>query len=94
MHSYDCIYENNEDLDSFFYECYSKTNYLKVYSHVINPINGLNLWEKVRNQPGIIIAPSPVRKRRGRRPIVRRKEAKELEKEHKRRHIRRSLSRR
>ena len=60
-------------------ECYSQNTYIKVYSHVINPLNGPNLWERVRNPQGIIIAPSPVKQQRGRRPTVRRKEAEELE---------------
>ena len=78
-HACCCILENNEELESYVDVCYSKETYQKIYSWVINPTNGPSLWEKENNAPGIFIAPSPIKKKRGRRATLRRKEAEELE---------------
>ena len=80
MHVCCCIMENNEESEKYVDACYSKATYQKIYNCVINPINGPNIWEKETNAPGIFIAPSSVKKKRGRKATARRKEAEEIEK--------------
>ena len=80
MHACACIYSNNEDPNLYVDKCYSTVQYKEVYSHVINPLNSPSLWEKVKHAPRIIIAPSPVKVKRGRRRTIRRKKVEELEK--------------
>ena len=76
-HACACIIENNEQSENYVDTCYSVQTYNKVYANVINPTNGPTLWEKVKNPPGIIIAPSPVNTKRGPKVTARRKEAAE-----------------
>ncbi|XP_050216210.1 uncharacterized protein LOC126667282 [Mercurialis annua] len=83
VHACPCIYENNEVPENYVDDCYTKATYQKVYSYVINPLNGADMWETDPNPFHIIVPPSPVQtKKRGRKSTVRRKEAEELEQQH------------
>ena len=80
MHAVACIFEENEDSVTYVNDLYKVDTYKRVYSLIINPTNGPSLWE-AHDNPGIILPPSPVKKKRGRIPTARRKEAEEKEKE-------------
>ena len=43
QHACCCITENNEEPEKYVDECYSVETFNKVYSHVINPTNGIGL---------------------------------------------------
>ena len=80
VHAVAAIIEQNEDPFSYVDQCYSKTVYQQVYSHLINPTNGPELWEAHPSPPGIFLPPHGNKKKRGRMPTARKKEAEELEK--------------
>ncbi|XP_050228745.2 uncharacterized protein LOC126677966 [Mercurialis annua] len=82
VHACAAIHENNEHPRRYIDDCYSKAVYERVYSFVINPMNGADMWETDPNPFNIILPPSPVQqKKRGRKATVRRLEAEELEKQ-------------
>ena len=80
VHAVAAIIEQNEDPFSYVDQCYNKTVYQQVYSHLINPTNGPELWEAYPSPPGIFLPPHGNKKKRGRMPTARKKEAEELEK--------------
>ncbi|XP_050233517.1 uncharacterized protein LOC126682005 [Mercurialis annua] len=81
-HATPCIYGNNQRPEEFVDDCYSVATYQRVYSYVINPMNGPDMWETDPEPANIILPPSPVhKKKRGRIPTARKKEAEELEKQ-------------
>ncbi|XP_050233427.1 uncharacterized protein LOC126681914 [Mercurialis annua] len=82
VHACAAIHENNEHPQRYIDDCYSKAVYERVYSFVINPMNGADMWETDPNPFNIILPPSPVQqKKKGRKATVRRLEAEELEKQ-------------
>lgn len=78
-HAIQAIVEQNEDPQTYLASCYKVETYMKVYSHYIEPINGHELWPNVEEKVKIV-PPEPVRKKKGRKRLMRRKESEELEK--------------
>ncbi|XP_050203621.2 uncharacterized protein LOC126653702 [Mercurialis annua] len=76
-HAIAAFNENNENPQSYVDDCYRVSTYLRIYSHLLAPINGKDLWPRSDHPP--IIPPQAVNYRRGRKQVLRRKEDDELQ---------------
>ncbi|XP_050204978.1 uncharacterized protein LOC126655018 [Mercurialis annua] len=76
FHVVAAIKHNNGNHENYISGCYRVSTYIKIYSHILNPINGKELWPK--SDQSQIISPKPVNNRRGRKTMMRRKEADEV----------------
>ncbi|KAI8551066.1 hypothetical protein RHMOL_Rhmol06G0156300 [Rhododendron molle] len=66
----------NLDIYDYVHECYKVDTYLSTYNHLVNPINGRDMWPITDNP---ILLPPDVQKRVGRPKKARRKEPEEPE---------------
>lgn len=71
FHAVACIYFQKLDPMDFVHECYTKENYLKVYSHILEPISGEPYWESIEQEPPLPplkrIAPGRPKKNRNKK---------------------------
>lgn len=74
-HAYSTLYYNKNKPEDFLDDCYKKSTFLATYRNLLNPTEDRNCWPK-SNQPPMI-PPEPANKNRGRKPLMRRKEADE-----------------
>lgn len=77
-HASAAIIGNNDNPANYLDNCYSLETYMKVYGYFIEPTNGSDQWPNL-GEPVLIVPPSPVRVKRGRKKKNRRKEPEELE---------------
>lgn len=49
LHAIASIYRKHLEPIEFVRECYTKRTYEKIYQFIINPINGLELWDKIEH---------------------------------------------
>ncbi|RYR10891.1 hypothetical protein Ahy_B05g079366 [Arachis hypogaea] len=68
-HVISCINCKGLDMDAYVDDCYKKLAYVKCYESVINPLNGLDLWEKTNFDD---VMPPPYRKP-SHKPVKKRK---------------------
>ncbi|XP_065869037.1 uncharacterized protein [Euphorbia lathyris] len=77
-HGCAAIIGQNDNPENYLAECYSVETYLRVYSFIIEPTNGMDQWPN--EVPPVPIVPlSPVKSKRGRRQRARRKYPEEIE---------------
>ena len=67
---------NNKNVENYIDDYYKVCTFLKIYSHIINPTRGQNIWPRSEIYP--IQPPKPQNLMRGRRAFMRRKEANEI----------------
>ncbi|KAH0636774.1 hypothetical protein KY289_036689 [Solanum tuberosum] len=79
-HALVSIYGNGDRVEDYVNVYYKVETFKNVYSHFINPTNPEDHWPKVMNG-GEVLPPKIVRKKKGRKPKLRRKEAEELQKQ-------------
>ncbi|XP_074352182.1 uncharacterized protein LOC141691355 [Apium graveolens] len=46
FHACACIFFKPENLENYLHDCYRRSNFLNVYSHFIEPVNGEQYWEE------------------------------------------------
>lgn len=73
------IHGNSDRVEDYVNVYYKVETFKNVCSYFINPTNPKNHWPEVMNG-GEVLPPKIVKKKRGRKPKLRRKEAEELEK--------------
>ncbi|KAF2300158.1 hypothetical protein GH714_010043 [Hevea brasiliensis] len=76
-HACAVIFGNNEEPEDYVHDCYSMRTYLRVYSHVIHPINGHDMWPKASKD--IITLNEAIKRKRGGKQMARKKIVEELE---------------
>ncbi|KAH7850022.1 hypothetical protein Vadar_026624 [Vaccinium darrowii] len=64
----------DHDIYDYVHDCYKIPTYLKTYSHLLNPINGRDLWPETNN---FSLLPPDVEKKFGRPKKARRRELEE-----------------
>ncbi|KAH0633728.1 hypothetical protein KY284_036514 [Solanum tuberosum] len=79
-HALVSIHGNGDRVEDYVNVYYKVETFKNVYSHFINPTNPEDHWPKVMNG-GEVLPSKIVRKKRGRKPKLRRKEAEELQKQ-------------
>ena len=79
-HALVSIHENSDKVEDYVNVYYKVETFKNVYSYFINPTNLEDHWPDVMNG-GEVLPPNIVKKKRGRKPKLRRKEAEELEKQ-------------
>ncbi|XP_024156583.1 uncharacterized protein LOC112164579 [Rosa chinensis] len=67
-HAVSAIYNNRADPEDFVADCYLKKTYLNIYSNLIKPVNGMEMWTRSEEPP---ILP-PQYSRQPRRPRTKR----------------------
>lgn len=72
-HVVSVIFYNNERPENYVHDCYKITTYLDIYSHTLHPTHDRAFWPKSDQSP--MIPPQPVNNRKGRKTILRRREA-------------------
>ncbi|KAF2302623.1 hypothetical protein GH714_042392 [Hevea brasiliensis] len=77
-HACAVIFGNNEEPEDYVHDCYSMRTYLRVYSHVIHPINGHDMWPKA-SKDYIITPNEAIKRKKGRKQMARKKIVEELE---------------
>ncbi|KAH0641017.1 hypothetical protein KY290_036291 [Solanum tuberosum] len=79
-HALVSIHGNGDRVEDYVNVYYKVETFKNVYSHFINPTNPEDYWPEVMNG-GEVLPPKIVRKKRGKKPKLRRKEAEELQKQ-------------
>lgn len=51
FHACACIFFQKESPLQYMHECYNRAWYLRVYSHVLEPLNGEEFWEETHETP-------------------------------------------
>lgn len=74
-HAISSMNANNEDPEMFMHSCYKVETFLKIYSHFLEPTNGKQMWPQSDMPP--ILPPPAVNLKRGKRCLLRRREAHE-----------------
>ncbi|KAM5576700.1 hypothetical protein ABKV19_007515, partial [Rosa sericea] len=50
-HAVSAIYNNRADPEDFVADCYLKKTYLNIYSNLIKPVNGMEMWTRSEEPP-------------------------------------------
>lgn len=72
-HAVSIIYYNQDRPENHVDECYRITTFLKPYNHILYPTQGRECWPRRDLAP--VNPPDPVYRHKGKRPMLRRKEA-------------------
>ncbi|WCJ39720.1 hypothetical protein M5689_020686 [Euphorbia peplus] len=78
-HAICAIRHNNQRVEDFVSKHYHVSTFMEMYGNYINPTNNEELWPEVEN-PGWLLPPLDINKKRGRKKLSRRKEPEEIEK--------------
>lgn len=73
VHAISSIYYNHDRPENHINECYRVSKFLATYRHILNPTQGRDCWPRSQNCP--MKPPEPAQQRRGRKTMLRRKEA-------------------
>ncbi|XP_039138871.1 uncharacterized protein LOC120276215 [Dioscorea cayenensis subsp. rotundata] len=74
-HAISVLYYNKETPENYLDNCYKVTTFMNTYKNILNPTHDKDSWPK--SDQGHVIPPEPVNQRRGRKTLLRRKEAEE-----------------
>ncbi|GAA0171373.1 hypothetical protein LIER_25420 [Lithospermum erythrorhizon] len=50
-HVIPCLYHLRKILPDYLNDCYKKSSFLSTYSHVLNPMSGIHLWDRTVGMP-------------------------------------------
>lgn len=71
FHACACIWFKKENPQDYIHDCYKRSHYLNVYSHLLEPMNGEEFWDQTEAElplpPNVRIAPGRPKKSRSKK---------------------------